>query len=157
MSSRMKQRPTHFISIPMNNSNIVANFERFKAEVLKECPNFDESLFIRAQKLHITMGVMCLMDNEERLLASKLLTEANEKVIAPLLQSRAPPKIKLKGLSYMNDDPKQIDVLYGNVQEEGHPTGFFQNLGDSLVDHFYKADDSPNTVPFMLSTKENDL
>ncbi|XP_028162825.1 activating signal cointegrator 1 complex subunit 1 [Ostrinia furnacalis] len=141
MSSRMKQRPTHFISIPMNSPDIMNNFETFKNNVLRDCPGrgLDESLFIKPNKLHLTLGVMCLMDNEERLLASKLLTEAKEKIILPMLEDYLPFKIRLKGLSYMNDDPREIDVLYGRVQEEGASTGLIQKLADSLVSHFYKA------------------
>lgn len=51
--------------------------------MLRECSNsgLDDSLFIRSEKLHLTVGMMCLMDNEERMLASKLLMEAKEKYI----------------------------------------------------------------------------
>lgn len=49
--------------------------------MLRECPGIEECLFIKPGKLHITVGVMCLMDNEERLLASHLLTEAKDKYI----------------------------------------------------------------------------
>ncbi|CAG9784324.1 unnamed protein product [Diatraea saccharalis] len=140
-SSRMKQRSTHFISLPMNNSDITRNFELFKETVLRDCSSkgLDESLFIRPQKLHLTLGVMCLMDNEERLLASKLLTEAKEKVVKPLLGNCPSLRIRLRGLSYMNDDPSAIDVLYGCVEEENGPPGIIQRLADGLVDHFYKA------------------
>lgn len=141
MSSRMKQRSTHFLSIPMNSADIVRNFTTFRETVLKECCHhtLDESLFMKPEKLHLTLGVTCLMDNEERMLASKLLTEAKDKIVLPLLSDSKVLKIRLKGLSYMNDDPKQIDVLYGLVQEEGSVKGVIQKLGDSLVDHFYKA------------------
>ncbi|KAL0894878.1 hypothetical protein ABMA27_013390 [Loxostege sticticalis] len=141
MSSRMKQKATHFISIPMNDPEIVKSFEVFKNSVLQDCPGrgLDESLFIKPNKLHLTLGVMCLMDNEERLYASKLLTEAKEKIIFPLLQNNLPLRIRVKGLSYMNDDPREIDVLYGRVQEEGASTGLIQKLADGLLDHFYKA------------------
>lgn len=142
MSSRMKQRSTHFISIPMNNSEIMQRFEEFKVSVLRECGQsrgLEESIFIRAQKLHLTLGVMCLMDNTERLFASNLLTEAKDKIIRPLLEGHTPLKIRLKGLSYMNDDPSQMNVLYGTVQEEGDKKGLIQQIADGLVDHFYKA------------------
>ncbi|KOB66100.1 Activating signal cointegrator 1 complex subunit 1 [Operophtera brumata] len=36
---------------------------------------------MRAERLHLTVGVMSLMDNEERLVASKLLGEAKDKII----------------------------------------------------------------------------
>ncbi|XP_046961793.1 activating signal cointegrator 1 complex subunit 1 [Vanessa cardui] len=141
ISSRMKQKSTHFISIPMNFPNIIKQFENFKECVLRECEGkgLEESLFIRGEKLHLTVGVMCLMDNEERLAASKLLTEAREKCIMPLLNEYQPLQIRLKGLSYMNDDPKEIDVLYGCVEEVNAPSGLLQRVVDSIVSHFYKA------------------
>lgn len=41
----------------------------------------DETVFQTPSKLHLTLGVMCLMDSEERQEASKLLTEATEKFV----------------------------------------------------------------------------
>ncbi|XP_013188828.2 activating signal cointegrator 1 complex subunit 1 isoform X1 [Amyelois transitella] len=143
MSSRMKQRATHFISIPVNGPAVMKNFEQFKEAVLKSCSmcrGIEESLFIKAHKLHITVGVMCLMDNEERVHASKLFTEAKDKIVMPIIRDYLPLKIRLKGLSYMNDDPKEIDVLYCTVQEEEAPVGLLQRLTDSLVQYFYKAE-----------------
>ncbi|XP_013168252.1 PREDICTED: activating signal cointegrator 1 complex subunit 1 isoform X2 [Papilio xuthus] len=138
MSSRMKQKPTHFISIPLNTPTIMKNFEKFKETVLQEVKDLDESLFIGAHKLHITVGVMCLMDNEERLQATKLLSEAKDQIIMPLLQEKLPLQIRLKGLSYMNDDPKNIHVLYANVEDEAG-TDIIQRLADDLVNFFHKA------------------
>ncbi|KAI5633937.1 AKAP7 2'5' RNA ligase-like domain-containing protein [Phthorimaea operculella] len=141
ISSRMKQKSTHFISIRMDSPEIISNFEEFKRSVLRECPDrgIDESLFIRSNKLHLTLGMMCLMDNEERLQASKLLTEAKQNIIMPMLENYLPLKLRLKGLQYMNDDPREIDVLYGCVQEEDAPSGILQQVVDAIVEHFYKA------------------
>lgn len=38
----------------------------------------------------------------------------------------------------MNDDPKNIDVLYGNVEDEAG-TDILQTIADDLVNYFYKA------------------
>ncbi|KAI8428016.1 hypothetical protein MSG28_002313 [Choristoneura fumiferana] len=140
MSSRMKQKPTHFISIPMINAEIISNFTRFQESILRDCPGrgLEESIFMRPKKLHLTLGVMCLMDNEERMLASKILTEAKEKVIMPLLQRHLPLKIRMKGLSYMNDDPRDINVLYAKVEECDSTPGILQQLADGIADYFYK-------------------
>ncbi|XP_045511187.1 activating signal cointegrator 1 complex subunit 1 isoform X1 [Colias croceus] len=140
MSARRKQRATHFISIPLNQPNIQKTFEKFKESVLRECQSraLEESLFIPATKLHLTVGVMCLMDNEERLLVSKLLTEAKERIIMPIIQDHLPLRLRIKGLSYMNDDPKEINVLYSCVEEENAPAGLLQEMVDAIVDFFYK-------------------
>lgn len=141
MSSRMKQRATHFISIPMNSPDVVKRYEKFEAEVLRDCPSrgLEKSIFIGGQKLHLTLGVMCLMDNEERSIASNLLKQAKNEVIMPILLEHLPLKIRLKGLSYMNDDPSEIDVLYGLVEEEGNTKGLIQEMSDAIVDFYYRA------------------
>ncbi|XP_039765051.1 activating signal cointegrator 1 complex subunit 1 isoform X2 [Pararge aegeria] len=139
MASRVKQAYTHFVSIPMNSPDIVKNFESFKENVLQQCPGIEDSLFIKPGKLHITVGVMCLMDNEERLMATKLLTDARDKYIMPMLQDYLPFNIRIKGLSYMNDDPKAINVLYGCIEEDGAPFGLMQKMVDAVYRHFNKA------------------
>lgn len=138
LSSRMKQKPTHFISIPMNKPDIVNSFIQFKELVLRECQSrgIEESIFIQPNKVHLTMGVMCLMDSEERTFASKVLTDAKEKVVMPLLQGHLPLKIRVKGLSYMNDDPKDINVLYANVEEFDSTSGVLQQLANEVVAYF---------------------
>ncbi|CAD0196080.1 unnamed protein product [Chrysodeixis includens] len=141
MASRMKQKSTHFISIPMNSPDVIKRYEEFEAAVLRECPSrgIEKSIFIGAQRLHLTLGVMCLMDNEERSIASNLLKRAKNEVIMPILKDHLPLKIRLKGLSYMNDDPSEIDVLYGLVEEEGSTKGIIQEMSDAIVDFYYKA------------------
>lgn len=57
----------------------------------------------------------------------------------PALQDHMPFKLRLKGLSYMNDDPSKINVMYSDVQEVDAPKGTLQNIADALVEHFYKA------------------
>ncbi|XP_045521504.1 activating signal cointegrator 1 complex subunit 1-like isoform X1 [Pieris brassicae] len=139
ISARIRQRYTHFISLPMNNAEIVKNFEKFKELVLQDCQGtgLDDSLFTKASKLHITVGVMCLMDTEERLLASKYLAEVKEQFM-PMIQSHLPLKLRLKGLSYMNDDPKEMHVLYGCVQEDNAPKGVLQDMIDAIAQFFFK-------------------
>ncbi|XP_047516216.1 activating signal cointegrator 1 complex subunit 1 isoform X1 [Pieris napi] len=139
ISARMRQRSTHFISLPMNSEEIVKNFDKFKEMVLQDCRGrgLHESIFIRASKLHITVGVMCLMDNEERLLASKYLAEVKEHIM-PMIQNHLPLKLRLKGLSYMNDDPKEMHVLYGSVQEDDAHKGVLQDMIDAIAQFFFK-------------------
>lgn len=79
------------------------------------------------------------MDNEERRLAGQLLQECQEEIVKyafqliffllyytlndkisillyrPILQENGPIEIKLCGVEYMNDDPSEVDVLYGKV------------------------------------------
>lgn len=41
-------------------------------------PEIDESMFQNINKLHITFGMLSLMDNEDRILATELLQESRE-------------------------------------------------------------------------------
>ena len=41
--------------------------------------------------------------------------------------------MKLEGIDYMNDDPSQVNVLYGQCVDV---SGRLQRLADSVVDHF---------------------
>ncbi|KAI8438190.1 hypothetical protein MSG28_010811 [Choristoneura fumiferana] len=95
--------------------------------VLRDCSSqgVEESVFISANKLHLTVGVMSLMDDEEKLLATTLLTDAKEKVII------------MKGLAYMKNNPEKIDVLYAKVEECGSQSGSLQQVADGVVDHFH--------------------
>ncbi|XP_063358488.1 activating signal cointegrator 1 complex subunit 1-like [Cydia amplana] len=138
VSSRMKQRPTHFISIPMNTPDIMDNFTRFQEAVLRDCQNrgLHESIFIKPSKIHLTVGVTCLTDNQERILASNLLTEAKEKVIMPLLQDHLPLKIRIRGLSNMGNDSGNMKVLYAKVEEHESTPGILQQLADNIVDFY---------------------
>ncbi|XP_073957558.1 activating signal cointegrator 1 complex subunit 1-like [Choristoneura fumiferana] len=134
----MKQKLTHFVSIPMNSPEIMKSFTNFKESVLRDCSSqgVEESVFISANKLHLTVGVMSLMDDEEKLLATTLLTDAKEKVIMPIL-NYLPLKIRMKGLAYMKNNPEKIDVLYAKVEECGSQSGSLQQVADGVVDHFH--------------------
>ncbi|XP_063376387.1 activating signal cointegrator 1 complex subunit 1-like [Cydia fagiglandana] len=149
VSSRMKQRPTHFISIPMNKPDIMDNFTRFQEAVLRDCQNrgLHESIFIKPSKIHLTVGVTCLTDNQEKIFASNLLTEAKEKVIIPLLQDHLPLKIRIRGLSNMGTDSGNMRVLYAKVEEHESTPGILQQLADKIVD-FYSRNGLMNKNEF---------
>ncbi|XP_041968306.1 activating signal cointegrator 1 complex subunit 1 [Aricia agestis] len=139
MSSRLRQRPTHFISIPLNKTNIISNFETFKKDVLQDFKDMEDTLFIRSSKLHVTIGVMCLMDNEERTSASKLFTETKDKIIMPYIRDYLPLRVRVQGITNMNDDPSATHVLYARVCEQDAPPGTLQTLVDAVSQYFQKA------------------
>lgn len=43
----------------------------------------------------------------------------------------------MKGLAYMNGDPKKINVLYAKVEECGSQPGILQQVVDGVVDLFH--------------------
>lgn len=78
-------RPTHFLSIPTNSEDIQKNFEEFKKSVLddEECSmrEVDEFIFQNPKKLHLTIGVLLLLDNPEKQEAVKALQHCKENII----------------------------------------------------------------------------
>jgi hypothetical protein len=42
----------------------------------------------------------------------------------------------MAGVEYMNDDPAEVDVLYGKVHAQDGPD-MLQEVADEVVDHFY--------------------
>ena len=66
ISCRSKQQFTHFISVPFTSSSVKENFEKFKNAVLNdnEIYGIDESLFQKPEKLHLTIAMVALLDNE---------------------------------------------------------------------------------------------
>ena len=82
---RHKVRCTHFMSIPMNHENIINSFNDFKTEVLtksgKESRGVNENLFQNEKRLHLTLDVLWLFDDEEQKQATKVLNACKKEVI----------------------------------------------------------------------------
>jgi activating signal cointegrator complex subunit 1 len=67
-TARRRMTFTHFLSIPIGNDKIRANFDDFKTQVLQTCKGdrgVDETIFQNSYKLHLTLGVMVLLDDNE--------------------------------------------------------------------------------------------
>ncbi|XP_071444153.1 activating signal cointegrator 1 complex subunit 1 [Hetaerina americana] len=141
MSSRQRQAFTHFLSLSMAGEDIQKSFLQFKRDVLEVCRDsrgICESLFQREQKLHLTLGTLALLDKVEREQAAQALQDAFADVIMPLLQGCS-LKVQMKGLEYMNDDPAEVDVLYGKVQVvvgNGCHEDILQRLADDIAAYF---------------------
>ncbi|XP_046402108.1 activating signal cointegrator 1 complex subunit 1 [Ischnura elegans] len=141
MSSRQRQAFTHFLSLSMAGEEIQKYFLQFKKDVLEACRDsrgICESVFQREQKLHLTLGTLALLDKVEREQAAKTLEDAFTDVIIPLLEGRS-LKVQMKGLEYMNDDPAEVDVLYGQVQVvdgNGGSEDILQKLADDVAAYF---------------------
>lgn len=139
-SARQREPFTHFLSIPLNGSKMQDSFAEFKTDVLRECDGdrgIDSTIFQKPEKLHLTIGIMALMDERETQNAEQLLKECKEDFIEPILKS-APLNIHLRGLEYMNDDPSNVDVLYAKI-EPGESLDKLQMIVDRMVDKFTSA------------------
>lgn len=137
MSARQKQQFTHFLSIPMVGDSIKKRFVNFKEEVLDICKDsrgVDSSVFQAPEKLHLTLGTLVIMDANEREQAARTLAECKESIIMPLLKNRT-LAVCMVGVEYMNDDPAEVDVLYGKVYVKDG-SRVLQEVADGVIDHF---------------------
>ncbi|XP_076324235.1 activating signal cointegrator 1 complex subunit 1 [Tachypleus tridentatus] len=136
-SARQRTPFTHFLSLPLNQSCIQNGFLEFREDVLRHCDGMrgiDDSIFQNPQKLHLTIGTLILLDEQERRLAGEILKQCEKEVLEPCLGGQ-PLDVKVEGIEYMNDDPAEVDVLYAKIQTTDH-SDRLQQLANSLVDKF---------------------
>ncbi|KAH7974538.1 hypothetical protein HPB49_016504 [Dermacentor silvarum] len=72
---RQHEHYTHFVCFPLNNQKLGGTLEEFKEIVMKSCTGrgLDASLFVNKQKLHLTIGMLVLLDAKECSMAQKVL------------------------------------------------------------------------------------
>ncbi|GAB6028446.1 activating signal cointegrator 1 complex subunit [Chamberlinius hualienensis] len=139
--AREKQRPTHFISIPLTSAEIKENFEKFKSEILETCDQasrISPILFQEPEKMHLTTGVLVLLNENERQRAVQVLNRCGDIIKRNLQGNRL--LIEICGIACMNDDPTEVNVLYGQVTCKEGPPSVLQHLADDLVDEFVKEE-----------------
>uniref|UniRef100_A0A0N8C0X7 Activating signal cointegrator 1 complex subunit n=1 Tax=Daphnia magna TaxID=35525 RepID=A0A0N8C0X7_9CRUS len=131
VSNARKRMPfTHFVSIPLTTPNIKVRFIQFKNDVLQFSRGaIDEDLFQNPDKLHLTIGTLVLLSNEERLRAAQSLQNCGKRIRD--LMGSTPLQIEIRGVEYMNDDPERVDVLYGKCADS---SGRLQQMADAIVD-----------------------
>ncbi|XP_029164380.1 uncharacterized protein LOC114935663 [Nylanderia fulva] len=139
-SLRKKIRYTHFLSIPLNKKGIIDNFNAFKDDVLEKYDktkyNIDESLFQIPAKLHLTIGMLKLLDDNEKKQAIDALMNCKEKIIDPFLDEAGPINIQLQGVECMNDDPTEAKVLFARITHNEK----LQELVDKIAKYFIDID-----------------
>lgn len=84
-SSRKKVQFTHFLSIPLTDKNIIDAFREFKNDVIhktgKGARRVNEKIFQNEERLHLTLDVLKLMDENERQAAAKKLIDCKKDII----------------------------------------------------------------------------
>ncbi|XP_071532818.1 activating signal cointegrator 1 complex subunit 1 [Panulirus ornatus] len=138
--ARKKQPFTHFLSFPFNKPEIQERFLEFKKEVLEKCGDsrgVDESIFQDPGKLHLTLCVMVLADDRERREALDALAKCPENILKKYVAGEK-LRVEMRGIEYMNDDPGEVDVLYGRINALSWSHSL-QTIADSLVDEFVRA------------------
>ncbi|XP_040291472.1 activating signal cointegrator 1 complex subunit 1 [Bufo bufo] len=115
---RKKQPFTHFLSFALNHPEIQDRFLQFKEEVLAKCSKdygIESSIFQNPAKLHLTIGTLVLLNENEVTEACQLLHSCKEEFLDTIAAGK-PMEVKVSGIEYMNDDPAMVDVLYAKVQ-----------------------------------------
>ncbi|KAL6094895.1 ascc1 [Pungitius sinensis] len=136
---RKKQPFTHFLSFPLNNSQIQEGFLSFKDEVLQQCSKdhgVEGSIFQNPAKLHLTIGTLALLNDTEVKKACEHLQEC-QNFIREITEGN-PLTLDVTGIEYMNDDPAMVDVLYAKVNVKDK-SDKLQVIADRLVEHFVSA------------------
>ncbi|KAG8192518.1 hypothetical protein JTE90_015159 [Oedothorax gibbosus] len=130
---------THFISIPMNDPSILEGFHKFKSEVLANCgaQGINESVFQPPAKLHVTIAMLTLLNNREKETALGILQKSKNEILHILGGKSL--LVEIKGVEYMNDDPSEVDVLYGKIKETDKDN-CLQIIADILADAFANSD-----------------
>lgn len=141
---RQHEHYTHFVCFPLNNPKLCSTLEEFKEIVNKSCTGrgLDPNLFVSKQKLHLTIGMLVLLDAKECSMAQKVL-EGCKDLVTSILQDE-PLMVRIHGLEIMNDDESEVDVLYAKVSsscnKEGPPRSpekcRLQQLADTVAQRF---------------------
>ncbi|XP_017066603.1 activating signal cointegrator 1 complex subunit 1 [Drosophila eugracilis] len=128
VSLRKKMRPTHFLAVALNSGEVQERYVELKKKIMDaKLPGIDEELFISERKIHLTLGVYVLLDDEERQRAINEL-EVCRSLLADL---KTPLEMKVKGLEIMNDDPSSTRILYGRIESPD-----LQKFADQVLAHF---------------------
>ncbi|XP_055339530.1 activating signal cointegrator 1 complex subunit 1-like isoform X2 [Paramacrobiotus metropolitanus] len=146
---RMRNPFTHFVCFPLFSTAVRQRFQVFKDEVTEKCGGargFSQDLFQNPKKLHLTVGTLVLYNPRE----SDVVMESVEASVSDCLSKLSSAQtltFRLRGLEIMNDDPTDVDVLYGKIED---PSGILQKLADRIYRHLARA--SPR---FLLDQHEN--
>uniref|UniRef100_A0A023FZE5 K Homology domain-containing protein n=1 Tax=Amblyomma parvum TaxID=251391 RepID=A0A023FZE5_AMBPA len=143
---RQHEHYTHFVCFPLNLPKLGSTVDEFKEIVLKSCTGrgLDVSLFASKQKLHLTIGMLVLLDSREQSIAQKVLDSCKEFIMNIL--DDGPLMVRVHGLEIMNDDPGEVDVLYAKVSafnREGPSRSSekckLQQLADGVAQRFLES------------------
>lgn len=73
------------MSIPLNIDEIIKNFNSFKSDVIQKfggvVTGIDEIIFQKPNKLHLTIGMLTLLDEEERKQAVQTFMDCKQHII----------------------------------------------------------------------------
>ena len=125
--ARLKLRPSHFVSIPMNFRYLKTRFNEFKQRILSdsECSQSRgvcEELFQNENKLHLSIVMLLLGHKQEidKAKAMKILQECKKFIDKQLKGKKLVIRIKGLGIDPWIDNPsncKKTNIVYGKVEK----------------------------------------
>ncbi|RCN23971.1 hypothetical protein ANCCAN_30340 [Ancylostoma caninum] len=132
---------THFVAIPCSSPEVIHAFEMFKEAVMgnERVPEDSRNpeLFTAPIKLHITVCVLWLFDDEEQKKAADVINGCRDEIIALLPQ--VPFEVDVNGVETWEDDPANVKVIYGGMRSEP-----IQNMCDLIRKKLVIAGVSPS-------------
>lgn len=134
---RRKQPFTHFLSFFLNEVEVQERFLKFQEEVLEKCSmdrGVDSSIFQNPKKLHLTIGMLVLLSEQEIQQTCEILQRCKEEFINDITGGK-PLEVEMEGIEYMNDDPGMVDVLYAKVHMKDG-SNRLQELVDRMLERF---------------------
>lgn len=135
IAARKRARATHFTSVSLAKAGIQEQYLKFKEKVLDmRVPDIDATWFTKPAKLHVTMNVMTLVDNNDRQRAQDLLAEFQKSFLATKGNRFRNIPVKVAGVGTFNDSNlAKCRVVYAVVESE-----ILQELADALYRFYIK-------------------
>ncbi|XP_049822818.1 activating signal cointegrator 1 complex subunit 1-like isoform X2 [Aethina tumida] len=137
---RKQTGPVQFLAIKTTNEEIICNFEKFKSEVLSldGIKGMHESIFQKAEKLHLTIDVLSLLNEQEINEAITALNEYKHK-LNEIIEKFGPLKIRISGLDCMNNTTNNVHVMYSNAEiVSDNQEASLQTIVNNIAEYFYE-------------------
>ncbi|KAJ2024740.1 activating signal cointegrator 1 complex subunit [Coemansia sp. S610] len=115
---------THFISLPIGDSDVQRRVGVFQSEIKEFLRGANSSTMCDPAKLHVTVGMLRLLDPGQVASAVELLKSLQPQV-HDVLGGR-PLVIKLGHVAAMEDNPAKARTIYAGAQD-------FSNIGDDRL------------------------
>ncbi|XP_018566384.1 activating signal cointegrator 1 complex subunit 1-like [Anoplophora glabripennis] len=141
MKQKDKLPISHFVSIPMVSDKVKEKLMEFQDRILRQPPKgVTPSIFQKPEKLHLTICTLTLVDDEEIKAAKEVLQQCYDEIISTYFNKNEKLKIALQGLEIMNDDPSEVNVLYGIVEmADSSQREKLQEIADKIAEYYYKS------------------
>lgn len=94
----------------------------------------DRAIFQNPKKLHLIIGMLVLLSEQEIQHTCEMLQESEEEFIGDISGGKA-LEVEMGGIEYVNADPGMVDVLYAKVDMKDG-SNRLQGLVDRVLNVF---------------------